>query len=110
VCDADTYLTTLEERTAYLSAFIKHAGQQTTTSVPLRETTMESSRESTKIAAAIPDAHEVEVVKKPLHKSTVTATDTVCVNSEPMHISETHNYSNLPKLSLPNFKGNPLQW
>ena len=101
VCDADTYLTTLEERIAYLAAFIKRASQQSTPPFP-RETAEESSRESAKLVAATP---EVEVVKKPLHQSTDETADTTRVNSAPLHVNadETHNYSRLPKLVLPTF-------
>ena len=38
VCDADTYLTTLEERIAYLATFIKRASQQTTPPLPCETT------------------------------------------------------------------------
>ena len=108
VCDADTYLTTLEERIAYLAAFIKCASQPTTLPLP-RETTEKQSRESIQLVAATP---EVEVTKKPLHYSTDEAVDTSSVSNAPLLInaSETHIYSRLPKLVLPTFSGDPLKW
>ena len=105
VCDANTYLTTLEERIASLTEFIKRASQLPMTRPPTPRKITTESRESPKLLSTVSDAHESEVVKKPVY-SPAAAVDT----HETPHVNETHNYSRLPKLALPTFNGDPLQW
>lgn len=104
VCDADTYLTTLEEQIAFLEEFVKQANQPP----PAEES---QSRESHELVSAAVDTptHEPEVLKKLVH-----STATVSTTQERDHIlhmdSTHHSYSRLPKLALPTFSGNPLEW
>jgi len=99
VCDADTYQTTLEERIVFLEEFVKRASQPTTP---------DKSRESIALISATPDIPTTvpEVVKKPIHSA-----DAVSTTHETVHTESTYqSYSRLPKLALPTFNGNPLQW
>ena len=75
---------------------------------PTHRGTADESRESTALISAtssIP-THEPKVVKKPVHSVSTTHESIELVHRESTHQS----YSRLPKLSLPTFSGNPLQW
>jgi len=102
VCEADTYQTTLEERIIFLEEFVKRASQ------PAHRGSPDKSRESTVLISATPDipTHESEVVKKPVHSA-----DVVPTTHEAVHTDRTYqSHCRLPKLALPTFSGNPLQW
>ena len=106
VCDADTYLNTLEEHIALLVEFVKRANQPPS-SIPREHTEEAQSRQSRELLSAAVDfpSHEPEVavVEKPI-PSTITAQE----RHQPAHMDSAHNYSRLPKLNLPTFSGNPL--
>jgi len=107
VCEADTYQTTLEERTLeeriiFLKEFVKRASQ------PAHRGSPDKSRESTVLISATPDipTHEPKVVKKPFHSA-----DAFPTTHEAVHTDSTYqNHCRLPKLALPTFSGNLLQW
>ena len=104
ICEADTYQTTLEEHIAFLK-FVKRAirpPQPTSHELP------DESCESANLISNIP-THEPEVVSKPIH-STATVAATHESNETARTDSTYQNYSTLPKLALPTFSGNPLQW
>ena len=105
VCEADTYQTTLEEHIAFLEEFVKRAirpPQPTLHELP------DESRESTSLISNTP-THEPEVVSKPIH-STATIAAAHESNETARTDSTYQNYSRLPKLALPTFSGDPLQW
>ena len=106
ICDADTYLTTLEERITFLEEFVKQASQPPPAP---RGTAEESqSRESRELISVAVDTltHEPEVVKKPVHSVSTTQNRDEIARTDSTHYS----HSRLPKLALPTFSGNPLDW
>ena len=112
VCDADTYSTTLEERIAFLEEFVKRANQPP---LPTPHEVPEESRlrESHELISATLDvdtpSHEPKVVKKPVHSIATIPTTQERDETLPMDGTH-HSYSGLPKLALPTFSDNPLEW
>lgn len=104
VCDADTYLNTLEEHIAFLVEFVKRANQPPP-SAPRELTEEAQSREPHELISAAVDTptHEPEVV---VEKPTVTTQE----RHQLAHMDSAHSYSRLPKLTLPTFSGNSLEW
>ena len=122
VCDADTYQTMLEQQVAILTEFMKRANQPpveacptqpdgviptlasaqgtTTTISPSTEITADTLPETEVIKKLIPTGSDISRV------SDATPHDIPARTSRDMHMS----YSRLPKLHLPTFDGNPLQW
>ncbi|XP_065918727.1 uncharacterized protein [Dysidea avara] len=103
ICDADTYQSNLEQQIAFLVEFTVKASQSPRTRPPtppssvndaphLILTELTTTTEPEVTAATLP---ETEVVKNTLHSDTSSAAQT---------------YTRLPKLPLPTFDGNPLQW
>ena len=110
VCDADTYLTTLEGHIAFLEEFVKRA-KQPPPSTPSEVAEESQSRESHELVSATVDTptHEPEVVKKSVHSIATVPTTQERDQTLPTD-SAHHSYSRLPKLALPTFSGNPLEW
>ena len=76
--------------------------------IPAQPTTIPPSTET--MADSLP---EPDVTKKPMHSDSDPTQESNAVSHDiPAHPSSiTHmNYSRLPKLHLPTFDGNPLQW
>ena len=95
ICNADTYQTTLEERIAFLTEFIRKSSL-----TPVRPPPPPSR-----------EAHprtDTEPAATDTHPAHVSATDTHTHDSTPSSVY--HNASRLPKLTLPTFNGDPLQW
>ena len=120
ICNADTYQSNLEQQVALLVEFIKKASQSPRTRPPtpppsvndaprLISTESTTTTEPEVTAATLP---ETEVVKKTLHSDTASAapvsSHTSYVNEHTRGMHQT--YTRLPKLPLPTFDGNPLQW
>ena len=95
----------LEEHIAFLEEFIKHAIRPPQ---PMQHELPDESRESANQISSTP-THEPEVVNKPI-RSTATIAATHESNETSRTDSAYQNYSRLPKLVLPTFSGNPLQW
>ena len=96
ICTADTYQTTLEERIALLTKVIRKSSP-----APLRPPPP-PSRE------AQPHSSDTELAAVDTHPDHVSANDTHTHDSTPSSVH--HNASRLPKLTLPTFNGDPLQW
>ena len=102
--NADTYQFSLEERIAFLIEFICKAGlPPPRSSLPLVSST-----------SVLPPTSEVDtsVVIPP---EAITHTEPAHVSSSDAHdtVATPHTFQNisrLPKLSLPTFSGDPLQW
>jgi len=116
ICDADSYKSNLEQQIAYLAEFIKRAGNPArvqlltpppSVTISARLDPTETSTELT--ATSLP---ETEVAKKPLHSDTVPAKQVSPHTSDVSeHATGTHQaYTRLPKLPLPTFNSQPLQW
>ena len=98
ICNADTYQTTLEERIAFLTEFIRKSSLTPVRPPPPPSREAHPRTETSDTEPAATDTH-------PAH---VSATDTHTHDSTPSSIY--HNASRLPKLTLSTFNGDPLQW
>ncbi|XP_065918799.1 uncharacterized protein [Dysidea avara] len=111
--DADIYIAELEEKIAVLEEFIKKAYQPPVTQRAVSHTL---TSHPPLVATTPSQMPETKVVKKPIHSA---ATDLEHVSADsgnlPIHTSTPARdppltFSRLPKLTLPTFNGNPLQW
>ena len=111
ICNADTYLSTLEEQIAFLTEFIRKANipPPSTVSPPL--TTMSPP--------PVPLSTSAADTRSDTSGTSLTATTPASVSPTSLHThahdtaATSHTFQNvsrLPKLSLPTFGGDPLQW
>ena len=121
ICDADTYQSNLEQNIAFLTEFIKKAKQLPVARPPPRPSRVTDRSEDKSTPPVIPQEttepgreatatlSETDVTKKPSESDTPLRTH---VSSHTSILTErTHQtYTRLPKLPLPTFDGNPLEW
>ena len=117
ICDADTYQSNVEQQIALLVEFVKKASQlpriQPPTPPPSGD---DQPRLKPSETAATPDSEvtlpETEVVQKPVHSNAASpqqvSNHTLNTNEHSRGMQQT--YTRLPKLPLPTFDGQALQW
>ena len=116
--DTDTYLAELEERIAIVEEFVKKASRPP---VALRQDTQTSeAHPPTNTDMLTHSTPEAGLVERSAHVATSTSHNTATDSPHPDDSnlpintlstkSSTQTHSRLPKLTLPTFNGNPLQW
>ena len=117
ICDADTYQSTLSERIAFLAEFIRKSNRPPSAPVPTPPRppstdrdcppTLESSTSSTEEPVRV-----TSKVTPPDTTGPPAATNGTerAIDTNLPERGTYHNYSRLPKLVLPTFSGEPLQW
>ena len=116
ICDADTYQSTLSERIAFLAEFNRKANRPPDAPVPTHPPSTAHDRPPTLESSTGLTEEPVIVASRGIPPDTTDAstasnrerpTDTILSHEER---GTYHNYSRLPKLVLPTFSGEPLQW
>ena len=116
--DTDIYLTELEEKIAVVEEYVKKASQPPVVPRQVTRPLIAHLPTSTDMLAhSIP---ETDLTERPAHVATNTTHHTAADSSHPddgnrpintlSTRSTAQTHSRLPKLTLPNFNGNPLQW